>query len=202
MVAPTKPYRLLSTIFANIILRNVMNKKLFIIGIGFVGALLLWLGFSILPEWLWFENLGFSPVLWTMLLSKFGFGFLVWLLLALIIGANIYAANRLSPRTGTGGGFKIADDYVSQFGLPAATPKTLVTAFILFLTFYIALKGSIQWDLLLRYLYQQPFSMQKILGACLVMSAVAILSKTEYSTTQANITKKVFRIKLLPKTVI
>ena len=134
-----------------------MNKKLFIIGIGFVGALLVWLGFSIFPEWLWFENLGFSPVLWTMLLSKFGFGLVVWLLLALIIGANIYAANRLSPRNGTGGGFKFADDYVSQFGLPAATPKTLVTAFILFLTFYIALKGSTQWDLLLRYLYQQPF---------------------------------------------
>ena len=32
-----------------------------------------------------------------------------------------------------------------------------MTAFILFLTFYIASKGSTQWDLLLRYLYQQPF---------------------------------------------
>ena len=134
-----------------------MNKKLFIIGIGFVGALLLWLGFSIYPEWLWFENMGFSPVLWTMLLSKFGFGLVVWLLLALILGTNIYAANRLNPPTGTEGNLKFADDYVSQFGLPAATPKTLVTAFILFLTVYIASKGSTQWDLLLRYLYQQPF---------------------------------------------
>ena len=134
-----------------------MNKKLFIIGIGFVGALLLWLGFSIFPEWLWFENLGFSPVLWTMLLSKFGFGLVVWLFLALIIGANIYVANRLSPRTRTGGNLKFADDYVSQFGLPAATPKTLVTAFILFFTIYVASKSSTQWDLVLRYLYQQPF---------------------------------------------
>lgn len=134
-----------------------MNKKLFIIGIGFVGALLLWLGFSIFPEWLWFENLGFSPVFWTMLLSKFGFGLMVWLLLTLIIGINIYAANRLTPSIGTGGNLKFADDYVSQFGLPAGTPKTLVTAFILFFTFYIASQGSTQWDLLLRYLYQQPF---------------------------------------------
>ena len=134
-----------------------MNKKLFIIGIGVVVALLLWLGFSIFPEWLWFENLGFSPVLWTMLLSKFGFGFVVWVFLALIIGVNIYVANRLNPRIETGGDFKFADDYVSQFGLSTAKLKTLVTAFILFLTFFIASKGSTQWDLLLRYLYQQPF---------------------------------------------
>ena len=142
---------------AHIILRGVMNKKLIIIGIGIVGVLLLWIGISIYPDWLWFENLGFSPVFWTMMLSKFGFGLMVWLLLALIIGMNIYAANRLNPRIGTGGDFKVADDDVSQFGLSNVTLKTLVTAIILFLTFYIASKGSTQWDLLLRYLYQQPF---------------------------------------------
>ncbi len=134
-----------------------MNKKLIIIGIGMVCFLLLWIGISFFPDWLWFENLGFSPVFWTMLMSKFGFGLMVWLLLVLIIGINIYAANRLNPRIGTGGDFKVADDYVSKFGLSTATLKTLVTAFILFLTFYIASKSSTQWDLLLRYLYQQPF---------------------------------------------
>ena len=144
-------------LLTNYNLRGVMNKKLIIIGIGIVGVLLLWVGMSVYPEWLWFENLGFSPVFWTMLLSKFGFGLMVWLLLALIIGMNIYVANRLNPDVGTGGDFKAANDYVSQLGLPAATLKTLVTAFILFLTFYIASKGSTQWDLLMRYLYQQPF---------------------------------------------
>ena len=134
-----------------------MNKKLIVIGIGIVGVLLLWIGISIYPDWLWFENLGFSPVFWTMLLGKFGFGSMVWLLLVLIIGINIYAANRLNPRIGTEGDFKVTDDYASQIGLSAPTLKTLVTAFILFLTFYIASKGSTQWDLLLRYLYQQPF---------------------------------------------
>jgi len=29
-----------------------------VIGIGLVGVLLLWIGFSIYPNWLWFENLG------------------------------------------------------------------------------------------------------------------------------------------------
>ncbi|MBW2247018.1 MAG: UPF0182 family protein, partial [Deltaproteobacteria bacterium] len=94
-----------------------MNKKLIVIGIGIVGVLLLWIGISVYPDWLWFENLGFSPVFWTMLLSKFGFGLMVWLFLALIIGMNIYVANRLNPGIGTGGNFKVADDYVSQSGL-------------------------------------------------------------------------------------
>jgi len=134
-----------------------MNKKLLFIGIGIVGILLLWIGTSIYPDWLWFENIGFSPVFWTMLLGKFGFGLMVWLLLVLIIGVNIFVANRLNPRVGTGGAFKIADEYVSQFGLSPAMLKTLVSAFFLFLPFYIASKGSAQWDLLLRYLYQQPF---------------------------------------------
>ncbi|MGA9176820.1 MAG: UPF0182 family protein [Desulfobacterales bacterium] len=134
-----------------------MNKKLLFIGIGFVAVLLLWIGVSFYPDWLWFENLGFSPVFWTMLLSKFGFGVMVWVLLALIIGINIYAANRLNPPIGTRGGLKVADDVAAQFGLSTATLKTLVIAFILFATFYIASKSAAQWDLLLRYLYQQPF---------------------------------------------
>ncbi len=134
-----------------------MSKKLIAIGIGIVGILLLWIGTSIYPDWLWFENMGFSPVFWTMLLSKFGFGALVWLLLVLIIGVNIYVANRLNPPPETGGAFDVAGDYVTQFGLTPAKLKILVTAFILFLPFYIASKGSAQWDLLLRYLYQQPF---------------------------------------------
>lgn len=134
-----------------------MNKKLIIIGIGIVVVLWLWIGLSIYPDWLWFKNLGFSPVFWTMLLGKFGFGLMVWLFLVLIIGINIYVANRLSPPNGTGEGFKVADDFVSQFGLSTPMLKTFVTAAILFLTFYIASKSSIEWDLLLRYLYQQPF---------------------------------------------
>jgi len=134
-----------------------MSKKLIAIGIGVFGVFLLWIGTSIYPDWLWFENMGFSPVFWTMLFGKFGFGLMVWLFLILIFGVNFYVANRLSPRVGTGGSFKVANEYVSQFGLSPAALKILVSAFILFLPFYIASKSSTQWDLLLRYLYQQPF---------------------------------------------
>ena len=81
-----------------------MNKKLMLIGGGLIAVLLLWSGVSIYPDWLWFENLDFSPVFWTMLLSKFGFGLIIWVLLILIISLNLYVASRLNPSRGAGPG--------------------------------------------------------------------------------------------------
>ena len=132
-----------------------MNKRL-IIGSGLIAVLLLWSGVSIYPDWLWFEKLGFSPVFWTMLLSKFGFGLLVWLLLILLICLNLYAAKRLNP-SDSGVAFKAADSYLSQLGLSGGALNSLLIAFVVILSFIIASKGSFQWDMLLRYLYQQPF---------------------------------------------
>ena len=134
-----------------------MKKKFIIIGFGLIAILVLWSGVSIYPDWLWFENLGFSPVFLTMLLSKFGFGLLVWLLLVLIIYLNLYAAKRLNPNGGQGVSFKAADDYFSQLGLSGRSLNSLLIVFILILSFVIASKGSLKWDMLLRYFYQQPF---------------------------------------------
>jgi uncharacterized membrane protein (UPF0182 family) len=118
-----------------------MNKKLIIIGCGLIAILLLWSGVSIYPDWLWFENLGFSPVFWTMLLSKFGFGLMIWVLLILIISLNLYVASRLNPGRGSGLGIKAADDYVAQLGLSGRSLNSLLIALILILSFYIASKG-------------------------------------------------------------
>ena len=134
-----------------------MNKKLIIIGLGLILVILFWAGISIYPDWLWFENLGFSPVFWTMLLSKFGFGLLIWFLLILIISLNLYAARRLNPGDGPGVDIKAADSAISQLGLSGRTLNTLLMGVILILSFIIASKGSDRWDMLLRYLYQQPF---------------------------------------------
>ena len=134
-----------------------MSKKFILIGIGIVAVILLWSGISIYPDWLWFENLGFSPVFWTMLLSKLGFGSLVWLLLILIICLNLYAARRLNPGDGPGGVFRAAEGHVSQLGLSGRGLNSLLIAFVLILSFIIASKGSYRWDMVLRYLYQQPF---------------------------------------------
>jgi uncharacterized membrane protein (UPF0182 family) len=133
-----------------------MNKRL-IIGSGIIAVLLVGSGVSIYPDWLWFKNLGFSPVFWTMLLSKFGFGFLVWLLLILITCLNLYAAKRLNRGDRPEVVFKPADGSISQLGLSGRSLNSLLMAFVLILSFIIASRGSFQWDMLLRYLYQQPF---------------------------------------------
>ena len=134
-----------------------MNKRLIFAGLGLAAVLLLWSGISIYPDWLWFENLDFSPVFWTMLLSKFGFGLFVWFILIVIVILNLYAANRLNPGAGSGGTQKAVDGWASQLGLSGGTLKSLLIVFLLIFSFIIASKGSYQWDMLLRYLYQQPF---------------------------------------------
>jgi uncharacterized membrane protein (UPF0182 family) len=58
---------------------------------------------------------------------------------------------------GPGLGFKAADDYVAQHGLSGRALNSLLIALILIASFYIASKGADQWNLLLRYLNQQPF---------------------------------------------
>jgi len=133
-----------------------MSKRL-TIGFGIIVALLLWSGALIYPDWLWFGQLGFSPVFWTMLLSRFGFGFLVWLLLILMICINLYAAKRIHPGDGPGAALKAAYSHLSQRGLSERALNLLLIAFILILSFVVASRGSFQWDMLLRYLYQQPF---------------------------------------------
>ncbi|MEE8399358.1 MAG: UPF0182 family protein [Desulfobacterales bacterium] len=134
-----------------------MSKKLLGIGLGLVALLLLWAGISIYPDLLWFRNMGFSPVFWTMLLSRFGFGFLVWFLMMIIVGVNLYFANRAHPGRKEGA-FKAADDYFSQLGLSSRTLNSLLIAVVLIVSFYIASRAAGQWDLVMRYLYQQPFA--------------------------------------------
>jgi len=135
-----------------------VNKKLIIlIGLGLFVFILLWSVVSIYPDWLWFENLNFSPVFWTMLLSKIGFGLVVWLTLVVILFVNLYVATRLKPGSASGMVFKDGGGYFSQLGLSGNTLSLLLTGLILLISFIIATKGSYQWDMVLRYLYQQPF---------------------------------------------
>lgn len=133
-----------------------MRKKLMMIGLGLVALLLIWSAISIYPEWLWFKNLGFFPVFWTILLSKFLFGFLVWLVLLMIVCINLYVAKRLYPDKGQGIALRPGDGYAAQIGLSGRTLNTLLLAFILILSFVVASKGSYQWDMVLRYLNWKP----------------------------------------------
>lgn len=132
-----------------------MKIKL-LIGCGLLILLLLFSIISIYPDWLWFKNLGFSPVFWTMLSAKFGFGFVVWSFLILIIAINLYIAKRLSPETGPGS-IKDEGGFASQVGLSANTLNLIFLAFILIASFVIASKAADKWNMVLRYLYWQPF---------------------------------------------
>ncbi len=131
-----------------------MKIKL-LIGFAILILLSLFSIISIYPDWLWFKNLGFSPVFWTMLSARFGFGFAVWLFLILIITINLYIARRLSPVPGAGA--RDESPFASQIGLSANTLNLLFLAFILIASFVIASKGSDKWNMVLRYLYWQPF---------------------------------------------
>jgi len=133
-----------------------MYKKL-LIGFGIFIIILLWLIVSICPDWLWFENLRYSSVFWTMLLSKFGFGAAVWLVFILILFINLYAANRLSKGSGPRMAFTADGGYFAKLGLSGKSSSLLFIAVILLISLVIASKGSYQWDMFLRYLFQQPF---------------------------------------------
>lgn len=135
-----------------------MSKKQLLIGAGLVILLIFWSLISFYPDWLWFENLGFSPVFMTMIISRFGFGIFVWIILILLICINLYIAMKLNP--GYAGGKQLKErtaDYAAQFGISERTLNTLIMAFILILSYVVSSKSSNHWDMILRFFYQEPF---------------------------------------------
>ena len=91
-----------------------------------------------------------------MFLSKFGFA--VWLLLILIISFNLYVARWINADYGQRSIFKDENGNYPNIGLSGSTLNLLIIAFILILSLIIASKGaSPHWDMVLSYLYQQPF---------------------------------------------
>ncbi len=91
------------------------------------------------------------------MIARFGFGAAVWIFLILIITVNLHVARRLSPAPGSGSPFKEGAGYAAQMGVSIKTLNVLFLALILIASFVLASKGSLKWDLVLRYLYQEPF---------------------------------------------
>ncbi|MBW2622708.1 MAG: UPF0182 family protein [Deltaproteobacteria bacterium] len=132
-------------------------KKIVPIGLLLLVAVLIWVVISLYPDWLWFDNLNFVSVFWTMLITKFGFAFLSWLLLIALIAVNLTVAIRLSPGSGAGIIREIKDDSLAQLGINDRTLNAFIVAFILAFSLVIASRAAFRWDLVLRYLYQEPF---------------------------------------------
>ena len=106
---------------------------------------------SIYPDWLWFGNLNFAPVFWTMVLGKYGVAAVIWFLMIVALSVNLYAAQRFHRA----GGQKITE--IAGLPVSGKTLNTLILAAIMIVSFIIASKGSVQWNMVLSYLNQHPF---------------------------------------------
>jgi hypothetical protein len=106
---------------------------------------------SIYPNWLWFGNLNFAPVFWTMALGKYGVAAVIWFLMIVTLSVNLYAAQRFQSESEQ----KITE--IAGMPVSGKTLNTIILAAILIVSFVIASKGSVQWNMVLSYLNQHPF---------------------------------------------
>jgi len=113
----------------------------------FVGAVI-----AVYPNWLWFKNLDFASVFWTMVVGKFGLVATVWFFMIVMLAVNLYIAQRLNP---AGGQRPTAE--IGGFPISGATLDNLILAAILIVSFFIASRASEQWNMLLSFFNQQPF---------------------------------------------
>ena len=128
----------------------MMMKRLLVM-VGVLLFILLWAVIAVYPNWLWFQNLNFASVFWTMILGKFGLAAGIWLALIIILAVNLYAAQRLHPVN--------AQRPAEISGLPVSgkTLNNLILGAILVVSFFIASRASEQWNMILSFLNQQPF---------------------------------------------
>ncbi|UCH08212.1 MAG: UPF0182 family protein, partial [Deltaproteobacteria bacterium] len=128
-----------------------MNSKRAMICLGVLVCILLWAVISLYPDWLWFRNLNFAPVFWTMIMGRFGVATAIWLPMIAILLVNLYAAQRFHR---VGESKKTAVDEMPASG---RATNAFILAAVLVVSLVIASRGSAQWDMVLSYLNQQPF---------------------------------------------
>jgi uncharacterized membrane protein (UPF0182 family) len=59
-----------------------------------------WLGSSLYSDWLWFQNLQFPSVFFTILASKILIGLVTAVVFLLVVGVNYYFARRCVKKRG------------------------------------------------------------------------------------------------------
>jgi len=111
---------------------KIMNIKrllilLAILVVIFVGAVI-----AVYPNWLWFQNLDFASVFWTMIVGKFGLVAAVWFFMIVMLAVNLYIAQRLNP---AGGQRPTAE--IGGFPISGATLDNLILAAILIVSFLL-----------------------------------------------------------------
>lgn len=115
-------------------------------------AILVWAVIAVYPNWLWFKNLDFSSVFWTMIIARFGLVATIWLSMIVILTVNLYIAQRLNPADG-----QRPTTEIGGYPVSGHTVDNLILAAVLIVSFIIALRPSGQWNMILSFLNQQPF---------------------------------------------
>ena len=130
------------------------------IGILLASVILVWLGLSIYPDWLWFGKLNYSSTFWTLVLSKFGIGVAIWILLVLIIALNLWIAGRTRALARPRPIPSPEGDILAQFGISGKSAGIFLWVLVVIISLIIADRGAAQWDMILRFFHQEPFGVK------------------------------------------
>ena len=132
-------------------------KRILLAACGFLVIGIIWAVLSIYPDWLWFENLHFSGVFWTMVLSKVGIGAAIWIVFCAIVSICLLAAGYLSKKSGDGKPVDMNAEFLTQIGISKGMANLLFTALVLAVSIFVASSGSAQWKRVLSYFFQHSF---------------------------------------------
>ena len=138
---------------------QALKKWLFIFAaVVFVGSMFADKILSFYVDWLWFENHGIASVLWTVLVSQFGLGFLVGILFFLATYGfliRIYKKTSHLP-------ILLSDQVrreIPLLDIIAENLKLLILVAPLVLAVMTGLVMSQQWEVVLQYLNASPFDL-------------------------------------------
>jgi len=132
-------------------------KRILLAACGFLVIGIIWAVLTIYPDWLWFENLHFPRVFWTMVLSKVGLGAAIWIVFCAIVSLCLLAAGYLSKKSGDGRPEDMNAAFLTQLGISRSMANLLFIALVLAVSIFVASSGSAQWKRVLSYFFQHPF---------------------------------------------
>ena len=135
----------------------MVKKWLFIVAaVVFVGSLFADKILSFYIDWLWFDSHGIASVLWTVLLSQFGFGLLTGVLFFLLTFGFL---NRVLKKT-SHLPILLSDQVrreVPLLDFMASNLKLLILGGPLVLAAMTGLVMAQQWEIILQYLNASPY---------------------------------------------
>jgi uncharacterized membrane protein (UPF0182 family) len=106
--------------------------------------------------WLWFQNLQFSSVFLTMVISKILIGLIAVLVFLLVVAINYYVARlyvkRTHPVSGEEGGMSAEAFPISERG-----GSWVIGIFLIIIALMIGSAASSNWSMILRYFHPKSF---------------------------------------------